>query len=65
MPYKANEPRRHRIPKAGYKVVNWAEYDGARQSDSLGDGRSYRGLDAGGDRATGRRGYWISSSKWA
>jgi hypothetical protein len=53
MPYKANEPRRHRILKAGYKVVNWAEYDAARQSDSLDDGRSYRGLNAGGDRAAG------------
>jgi hypothetical protein len=53
MPYKANELRRHRILKAGYKVVNWAEYDAARQSDSLDDGRSYRGLNAGGDRAAG------------
>jgi transposase len=29
MPYKANEPRRHKIPKARYKVANWAEYDAA------------------------------------
>ena len=66
MPYKINEPRRHRNPKARYKVVNWAEYDAARQSDSLDDGRSYRGLNAGGDRRRGRpRGYWISPSKWA
>jgi hypothetical protein len=27
MPYKANEPRRHKIPKARYKIENWAEYD--------------------------------------
>jgi len=29
MPYKANEPRRHKIPKARYKVENWAEYNAA------------------------------------
>jgi hypothetical protein len=29
MPYKANEPRRHRIPKARYRIENWAEYDAA------------------------------------
>jgi hypothetical protein len=23
MPYKANEPRRHKIPKARYKIENW------------------------------------------
>jgi hypothetical protein len=27
MPYKANEPRRHKIPRARYKVCNWPEYD--------------------------------------
>src|SRR5215211_3070877 len=27
MPYKANEPRRHRIPRARYRVSNWSEYD--------------------------------------
>ena len=31
MPYKANEPRRHKIPRARYKVTNWAEYDRALQ----------------------------------
>src|SRR3712207_7600406 len=36
MPYKANEPRRHRIPKARYKIENWAEYDAAlRRRGSL------------------------------
>ena len=29
MPYKANEARRHKIPKARYKVTNWPEYDKA------------------------------------
>jgi len=27
MPYKTNEPRRHKIPRARYKVTNWPEYD--------------------------------------
>ncbi len=31
MPYKANEPRRHKIPRARYKVTNWPEYDRALQ----------------------------------
>src|SRR3954463_8685185 len=31
MPYKANEPRRHRIPRARYRVSNWPEYDRALQ----------------------------------
>ena len=26
MPYKHNEPRRHKIPTAKYKVSNWREY---------------------------------------
>src|SRR4051794_8300121 len=29
MPYKANEPRRHKIPRARYRIENWAEYDAA------------------------------------
>src|SRR4051795_11132353 len=31
MPYKANEPRRHKLPRARYKVCNWSEYDRALQ----------------------------------
>ena len=31
MPYKVNEPRRHKIPRARYKVTNWPEYDRALQ----------------------------------
>jgi hypothetical protein len=31
MPYKHNEPRRHKIPKAKYKVSNWRDYDRALQ----------------------------------
>ncbi len=29
MLYKANEPRRHKIPKVRYRVANWAAYDAA------------------------------------
>jgi hypothetical protein len=29
MPYKANADRRHKIPKACYRVTNWPEYDTA------------------------------------
>lgn len=29
MPYKATEPRRHKILKARYRVENWAAYDAA------------------------------------
>jgi transposase len=29
MPYKANDKRRHKIPKARYRVKNWREYDAA------------------------------------
>jgi Transposase DDE domain len=29
MPYKFNECRRHRIPKARYRVTNWPDYDAA------------------------------------
>jgi hypothetical protein len=29
MPYKFNESRRHKIPKARYRVTNWREYDAA------------------------------------
>ena len=31
MPYKAHEPRRHKIPRARYKVCNWPQYDKALQ----------------------------------
>src|SRR3954451_6053203 len=31
MPYKFNEPRRHKIPGARYRVQNWPEYDRALQ----------------------------------
>jgi len=31
MPYQANEPRRHKIPRARYKVINGPEHDKALQ----------------------------------
>jgi hypothetical protein len=31
MPYQANEARRHKFPKARYRVSNWREYDQALQ----------------------------------
>src|SRR5271165_5237809 len=29
MPYKVHENRRHKFPKARYRVTNWPEYDAA------------------------------------
>ncbi len=29
MPYKVNASRRHKIPKAKYRVTNWPDYDAA------------------------------------
>jgi hypothetical protein len=38
MPYKANETRRHKIPRARYRVTNWPAYDRAlQQGDVPGD----------------------------
>jgi hypothetical protein len=31
MPYKFNEPRRHKIPRTRYRVQNWPVYDRALQ----------------------------------
>src|ERR671921_847276 len=36
MPHKYNAERRHRIPKARYKVTNWRDYEvGLRKRGSL------------------------------
>ena len=35
MPYKANEARRHKIPRARYRVSNWPEYDRALQQRGI------------------------------
>jgi Transposase DDE domain len=57
MPYKANEPRRHRIPRARYRVTNWPEYDGALQRrGSLTVWVTPEALAAWHPPGTGRRG---------
>src|SRR3954463_14697946 len=57
MPYKANESRRHKIPKARYKIANWAEYDAAlRRRGSLTVWVTPEAIAAWAPRATGRRG---------
>ena len=57
MPYKANEPRRHRIPRARYRVTNWPEYDGALQRrGSLTVWVAPEALAAWHPPGTGRRG---------
>ena len=57
MPYKHNEPRRHKIPKAKYKVSNWREYDQAlRQRGSLTVWVTPEALEAWAPEKTGRRG---------
>ncbi len=44
MPFKFHEPRRHRVPKARYRVRNWAEYD--RGLVSRGDVRVWISAEA-------------------
>src|SRR3954468_13154140 len=57
MPYKANEPRRHRIPRARYRVTNWPEYDRAlQQRGSLTVWVTPEALAAWHPPKTGRRG---------
>jgi hypothetical protein len=57
MPYKANEPRRHKIPKARYKIDNWAEYDAAlRRRGSLTLWVTPEALAAWTPARTGKRG---------
>lgn len=57
MPYKHNEPRRHKIPKAKYKVENWREYNRAlRQRGSLTVWVSPDALAMWTPTQTGRRG---------
>ncbi len=57
MPYKANEARRHKIPRARYKVANWPEYDRAlQQRGSLTVWVTPEALAAWHPPRTGRRG---------
>lgn len=57
MPYKANEARRHKIPRARYKVTNWPDYDRALQRrGSLTVWVTPEALAAWHPPRTGRRG---------
>src|SRR5215212_9321080 len=57
MPYKANQARRHKIPRARYKVTNWPEYDRALQHrGSLTVWVTPEALAAWHPAKTGRRG---------
>ncbi|MGQ9371279.1 IS5 family transposase [Azospirillum sp. ST 5-10] len=57
MPYKANESRRHKIPKARYRVENWAVYDAAlRRRGDLTIWVTPEAIAAWTPPATGRRG---------
>jgi hypothetical protein len=57
MPYKFNEGRRHKIPKAKYRVMNWAEYDTALvKRGSLTVWMTEEAIAAWQAPATGKRG---------
>src|SRR5918997_617902 len=57
MPYKANEARRHRIPRARYRVTSWPAYDRALQRrGSLTVWVTPEALAAWHPPKTGRRG---------
>jgi len=57
MPYKASEARRHKIPRARYRVTNWPEYDRALQRrGSLTVWVTPEALAAWHPPRTGRRG---------
>jgi Transposase DDE domain len=57
MPYKFNGSRRHKIPKAKYRVTNWPEYDAALiRRGSLTLWFSDEAIEAWHAPATGERG---------
>ena len=57
MPYKFNESRRHKIPKARYRVTNWPEYDAALvRRGSLTVWLTEEAVSAWHAPATGKRG---------
>ena len=57
MPYKVNESRRHRIPKARYRVENWSAYDAAlRRRGDLTLWVTPEAIGAWTPPTTGRRG---------
>ena len=57
MPYKHNEPRRHKIPKAKYKVAHRRDYDRAlQQRGNLTVWVTPEALEAWATAKTGQRG---------
>jgi transposase len=57
MPYKFNESRRHKIPRAKYRVTNWPEYDAALvRRGSLTVWLTEEAIAAWQAPATGKRG---------
>ena len=57
MPYKVNQERRRRIPKARYRVKNWRDYDAAlRRRGDLTVWVTAEALEAWTPANTGRRG---------
>ena len=57
MPYKANESRRHKIPRARYRVENWSAYDAAlRRRGDLTIWVTPEAIAAWTAAKTGRRG---------
>ena len=57
MPYKFNEPRRHKIPTAKYRVTNWPDYDAALvRRGALTVWLTEEAIAAWRAPATGRRG---------
>jgi hypothetical protein len=66
MPYKFNEARRHKIPKAKYKVTNWPEYDAALvRRGSLTVWVTDEAIAAWHAPATGKRGGQLTYSDLA
>lgn len=57
MPYKANESRRHKLPRARYRVENWGAYDAAlRRRGDLKVWVTPEAIAAWTSPKTGRRG---------
>jgi hypothetical protein len=57
MPYKVHQERRHRIPKAHYRVKNWRDYDAAlRRRGDLTVWVTAEAIEAWTPANTGRRG---------
>src|SRR5918998_1543971 len=60
MPYKANEPRRHKIPRARYRVTNWPAYAGSL-AQAQARGPVHVVIDATGLKVHGA-GEWLAET---